>query len=370
MASINEPTFVHFGDHALESLRAFKGQRVLIVTDSFLRTTPLMKTVVGSLGLNVHIFDEVKPDPTTETVGHLVDLALRIDPDVMIAIGGGSPIDAAKGCVLVMAQRDDRPHFVVIPTTCGSGSEVTPYLVLTDDEGTKLAFTDHTTTPDEAILSYAAVETLPASICADTGMDALTHAFEAYLSKTADVFSDTWAIRAIELLSANLVDSVAGNREARSTQLYASTMAGYAFARAGLGIVHSLSHAVGGHFHKPHGRVNAVLLTAVLEFNAGLPSPSSDEELRVVTRLAALAQRLGFAKDTPVESAKAVIDHVAQLRAGVGIPDSISGLGVSETPSPSLLDELAAMAIVDPCTPTNSRSVTPALLTDVLHRAW
>ena len=370
MSVSHNPTAVHFGPTACEALKLYADQSVLIVTDAYLATTPLVADVKARLGRNVHIFDKVTPDPSTQTVAQIYATAKRVNPEVILAIGGGSPIDAAKGGLLALQREGEWPKFVVIPTTCGSGSEVTPFTIITDQHGTKNALITCDLLPERAILTTKAVETLPAHIAAETGMDALTHCLEAYLANRAEIFSDTWALRGMELLFEHLVPSYQGNQESREIQLYASTMAGFAFSEAGLGIVHSLAHAAGARLHLPHGRLNSVLLPKALEFNAGLPNPSSAEELRVVERLAALAARLGFAKQTPVESAYAVIQRVAEIRATLGIADTLTGLGASEAPSPTLIDDLASHALVDPCTSTNPKPVTQADLSEILRTVW
>lgn len=370
MSVSHHPTALHFGPDACEALNEYAGASVLLVTDAFLATTPLVADIVRRLGHKVTIFDGVKPDPTTDTVAQIFKLVKTVKPEVLVAVGGGSPIDATKGALLAMHSNGMYPKFVVIPTTCGSGSEVTPFTIITDMQGTKHALISDELLPERAILTTKAVESLPAHICAETGMDALTHCLEAYLASSADIFADSWALRGMEILFEHLIPSVQGNQESRELQLYASTMAGLAFAEAGLGIVHSLAHAAGARLHLAHGRLNSVLLPKVLEFNAGLPHPTSPEELRVVERLAALATRLGLAKHSPVESAYAIIQRVAEIRATVGIADTLSGLGASEAPSPALIDDLAGHALVDPCTTTNPKPVTAADLSEILRSVW
>ncbi|WP_336251103.1 iron-containing alcohol dehydrogenase family protein, partial [Stomatohabitans albus] len=340
MAVSYHPTAVHMGEDAMDTLTQFSGQRVLIITDAFLATTDLVANAKARLGQHVHIFDGVIPDPTTETVAEIVRMSNQVRPEVVIAIGGGSPIDAAKGGLLAINHNGHSPTFIVIPTTCGSGSEVTPFTIITDQNGTKNALVTDDVLPEIAILTPEAVATLPAHIAAETGMDALTHCFEAYTSTDAQIFSDMWAMHAIELLFTHLVPSYQGNQESREIQLYASTMAGFAFSEAGLGIVHSMAHATGARLHLVHGRINSVLLPRVLAFNAGLPNPSTPEELRVVQRLAAVADHIGIAKQTPVESANAVINRIVEIRQTLGIADTLTGLGASEAPSPALFDDL------------------------------
>lgn len=370
MSICHAPTAVHMGENACDALDVYANRKVLIITDAYLATTPLVADAKRRLGNHVHIFDGVTPDPTTDTVAQITIVARQVQPEVVVAIGGGSPIDAAKGGLFAMHQDGNHPTFVVIPTTCGSGSEVTPFTIITDMYGTKHALVSDDILPDAAILTPKAVASLPAHICADTGMDALTHCLEAYTSSDACIFSDTWALRAMEILFEHLIPSYHEDQESRELQLYASTMAGFAFSAAGLGIVHSMAHATGARAHLAHGRLNAVLLPKVLAFNAGLPNPTSPQELRVVERLAALAARLGLAKGTPVESTRALIDRVIEIRTAIGIADTLSGIGASEAPSPSLFDELASHAIVDPCTSTNPKTVTQADLSAILRDVW
>lgn len=370
MSVSHHPTAVHFGPTACDALKLYANQTILIVTDAFLATTPLVADVKRRLGHKVHVYDAVTPDPSTGTVAAIYAMAKRVQPEVILAVGGGSPIDAAKGGLLALQREGCTPKFAVIPTTCGSGSEVTPFTIITDERGTKNALITCDVLPERTILTTQAVETLPAPIAAETGMDALTHCLEAYTANRAGIFSDTWALRGMELLFEHLVPSYQGDLASREIQLYASTMAGFAFAEAGLGIVHSLAHAAGARLHLPHGRLNSVLLPKVLEFNAGLPHPTSAEELRVVERLAALATRLGLAKQTPVESVYALIQRISEIRATIGIADTLTGLGASEAPSPTLLDDLAANAFIDPCTSTNPKPVTKADLVNLLSIVW
>ena len=268
-------TTIYYGPDSLALLKDLAGRRVLVVTDAFMATTEVMGQVRQMLGgAEVRVFDRVEPNPSIDLISSGFKVLLDFEPEAIVALGGGSPIDTAKAVYKIAIEQGRRPAqgFIVIPTTSGSGSEVTSFAVVSDLKNhTKLPLTSEDMLPDVAILDPEAVRTAPAKVTADTGMDACSHALEAYVAKGASDFSDAVAEKAASLIFEWLPRAYAdgADLEARERLHNASCLAGLAFENAGLGIVHSLSHALGGTFGAPHGRLNAMLMPHVLEFNCG-----------------------------------------------------------------------------------------------------
>ena len=334
---------LYFGSGAIGALKELSGRRVLVVTDSFLANSGLLDRVRLHLTGEVTVFDQVTPDPSVELVARGVQLLREVQPEAIVAFGGGSPMDCAK------AIRWSAGGYVplwAIPTTAGTGSEMTAYAVLTDTgKGLKYPLVDETLLPEYAVLDPSLLEGVPPSVTADTGMDVLTHAAEAYVSPKATPFTDALAEKAFVLAYENLTGAYRGDLERRGAMLYASCMAGMAFNAAGLGICHSLAHALGGRIHMPHGRLNAILLPHVIRFNAANNAANQ--------RYAKLAKLCGL----------------------VGSPRALSGamsrlLTVLKMPATLMADDsgaVAAAALADPCTGTNPRIPTAVELETILR---
>ncbi len=324
---------LYFGTDALGALKELAGKRVLIVTDSFLSSSGLLDRVqVHLAGCDVTVFDRVTPDPSVELVAQGVQLLREVQPEAVIAFGGGSPMDCAKA---VRWSAGGHVPLWAIPTTAGTGSEMTAYAVLTDREkGLKYPLVDETLLPEYAVLDPALLERVPSTVTADTGMDVLTHAAEAYASANATPFTDALAEKAFVLAYENLLEAYRGGTAEKGAMLYASCMAGMAFNVAGLGVCHGLAHALGGRLHMPHGRLNAVLLPHVIRFNAADPWAAK--------RYAKLAKLCGL-----VPSPRALSGVVSRLLTALKMPTTLT---VDDPAS------VAAAALADPCTATNPRA--------------
>ena len=333
------------------------------------------------------IFAEVESDPSFETIKKGVEMMNNFQPDVIIALGGGSPIDAAKGMWLFYEHPDadiegmklkfmdirkrtykfpklgTKAQMVAIPTTSGTGSEVTSFAVITDKEkNKKYPLADYELTPDVAIVDTDLVMSLPKSITADTGMDVLTHALEAYVSNMASDYTDGLAEKAVELVFKNLRDAYndGSNKYAREKMHNSSTIAGMAFTNAFLGVCHSMAHKIGAEFHLPHGRINAILLPYVIKYN-GVDDPTKFvsfpkyEYYVAKHKYAEISRRMNFPAFTDDEGLESLVREVDKLRADVGIPKSFKEAGIDEKEWLAKVDVLADRAFEDQCTSANPR---------------
>ena len=374
---------------ALEELKDKK--RALVVTDPFLFNNGYADQVVDvlhSYGVETDVFYEVEPDPTLKTVKKGVDKLKAFQPDVIIAFGGGSPMDAAK-IMWVMYEHPDvrfedlamrfmdirkriytfpklgvKAQMVAVPTTSGTGSEVTPFAVVTDEEtGVKYPIADYELTPNMAIVDPDLVMDMPARLAAYGGIDALTHALEAYVSLFANEFTNGQALEAIRLLFKYLPSSYRNGKadpKAREKVHYAATMAGIAFANAFLGVCHSMAHKLGAAFHVPHGLANAMLISEVIKYNA-TDTPVKQGTFpqykypQAKMRYAKIADYLGLGGETVDEKVDLLVNAVEDLKAELDIPKTIQAYGVNEADFVGRLDELAEEAFDDQCTPANPR---------------
>ena len=333
------------------------------------------------------IFAEVESDPSFETIKKGVEMMNNFQPDVIIALGGGSPIDAAKGMWLFYEHPDadiegmklkfmdirkrtykfpklgTKAQMVAIPTTSGTGSEVTSFAVITDKEkNKKYPLADYELTPDVAIVDPDLVMSLPKSVTADTGMDVLTHALEAYVSNMASDYTDGLAEKAVELVFKNLRDAYndGSNKYAREKMHNASTIAGMAFTNAFLGVCHSMAHKIGAEFHLPHGRINAILLPYVIKYN-GVDDPTKFvsfpkyEYYIAKHKYAEISRRMNFPAYTDDEGLESLVKEVDKLREDVGIPKSFKEAGIDEKEWLAKVDMLADRAFEDQCTSANPR---------------
>ncbi len=332
------------------------------------------------------IFSDVESDPSFDTIYKGVEMMKEFKPDVIIALGGGSPIDAAKGMWLFYEHPDADPEgmklkfmdirkrtykfpklgtkaqLVAIPTTSGTGSEVTSFAVITDKKNNKkYPLADYELTPDVAIVDPDLVMSLPKSITADTGMDVLTHAIEAYVSNMASDYTDGLAEKAVELVFKNLREAYnhGDNATAREKMHNASTIAGMAFTNAFLGINHSLAHKIGAEFHLPHGRINAILLPYVIRYNSTKPTKFVSfpkyEYFIADQKYADLSRRMNFPAYGNEEGVNSLITEIKKLNADLNIPKSFQEAGINEQEFLEKVDMLADRAFEDQCTTANPR---------------
>lgn len=347
------------------------------------------------------IFSEVEPDPSFDTINKGVKMMNDFKPDVVIAVGGGSPIDAAKGMWLFYEHPEadaegmklkfmdirkrtykfpklgEKAKLVAIPTTSGTGSEVTSFAVITDKQNNKkYPLADYELTPDVAIVDPDLVMTLPQKITADTGMDVLTHAIEAYVSNMASDYTDGLAEKAIELVFKNLREAYnnGSNKFAREKMHNASTIAGMAFTNAFLGINHSIAHKLGAEFHMAHGRLNAILLPYVIRYNASKPTKFVSfpkyEYFIADQKYADISRRMGFPAYTNEEGVNSLISEVKKLNADLGIEKSFKDAGINEEEFLSKIDMLADRAFEDQCTSANPRVPLVTELKEILMDAY
>lgn len=350
---------VYFGSGSLSALEELSGKRVLIVTDAFLAGSGLLDRVRAHLpGCTVEVFDQVTPDPSLALVAQGAKALAEFQPDALVAFGGGSPMDCAKAMAEFgkNLRSGPRPRFYAVPTTAGTGSEVTSFAVLTDTQsGVKYPLVDDALLPDAAILDAALLAGVPPAVTADTGMDVLTHALEAYVAAGSSPFSDALAEKAVVLSYGNLKDAfeTAGESRAKERMLLASCLAGMAFNAAGLGVSHALAHTLGGRFHVPHGRLNALLLPHVIRFNAADPAAAA--------KYGYLAKLCGLAGN-----ARALAGAMDRLRRSLKLPDRLTACGVEEQSFAQALDSIAQAALQDRCAPSNPRTATAEDLKAIL----
>lgn len=364
MKRFNIETAIYFGEGSLEKLRELDNKKILIVCDKFIGTSDILKKVLDKLEkCEVLVFDEIVPDPTIKIVAKGVQLLKREKFDLIIALGGGSSIDGAKAIREYYKRIDENVEidFYAIPTTSGTGSEVTEYSVITNEkESLKYALTNEDLLPTIAILDPELVKSVPKSITADTGMDVLTHAIEAYVSKEASDFTDALAEKAFELVVKNLEKAFADGNDiyAREKMHNASCLAGLAFNAAGLGLTHSLAHMIGGRFHIPHGKINAIILPYVIKFNSDIERKSYlDSENEILKRYQKLGKIAGLNGINPVIGTSNLINYIQRLQKSVGIPKSLKELKIDGSSLLQDVEVVYEIVMKDVCTKTNPKEI-------------
>lgn len=353
-------TKVYLGEASLETLRDMGIKKAFVICDPFMKSSHKVDMVTDLLeeaGAEFSVFAEVVPDPTIAVVSKAIEQMLVCRPDAVIALGGGSAIDTAKAAGLLYSgmSQSERPELIAIPTTSGTGSEVTSFAVISDPEKqAKYPLVDDSMVPDTTLLDPRFTVSVPPHITADTGMDVLTHALEAYVSTDAGDFTDACAEKAIRLVWRYLKTAVedGSSMEAREKMHNASCLAGVAFNGASLGICHSLAHALGGRFHIPHGRSNAMLLCHVIAYNAGLDTPGETAALK---RYVEVANMLGISAGTDKATVHGLIRQIRILMNQIHIPQYITECGVDREEFLEAADGMAQLALDDNCTVTNPR---------------
>jgi alcohol dehydrogenase class IV len=353
----------------LECLTKLTEQKIFVVSDPFLLDTPIFFQLKQALnGKEIKIFSNIQPDPPIEQVVAGIEEMQTFAPQAIVAIGGGSAIDAAKGMKYFynQLQKTAKITFVAIPTTSGTGSEVTSFAVITNkDNGTKYPLVTDEIVPDIAILDANLVKTVPAKITADTGMDVLTHALEAYVSINHDEFADSFIEKAVQLVFEYLpkAHQNGADMEARQQMHIASTLAGLAFNQAGLGLNHGIAHAAGAKFHIPHGRINAILMPEIVAFNA--------TDTTTAKRYANLARLLGASSSVPQSGVQYLIRAIVKLRKTLEMPASLQEYGLSTNLAKEKIltniDEIAINALLDPTTATNPVKPTKQDVINILN---
>ena len=396
MARFTLPRDVYFGQGTLEELKNLGGKRAIVVVGGgTMKRMGFLDRAVQYLkdgGMEVELFEGVEPDPSVETVMRGAEVMRKFQPDWIVAMGGGSPIDAAKAMWVFYEYPDTsfeaiitpfsfpklrtKAHFCAIPSTSGTATEVTAFSVITDyHKGIKYPLADYNITPDIAIVDPELAETMPKKLTAHTGMDAMTHAIEAYVSTVANDYTEQLALHATDMIHDELVHSFAGEKHAREVMHNAQCLAGMAFSNALLGIVHSMAHKTGAAFsggHIIHGCANAMYLPKVIRYNA------KDE--RAAKRYAQIADHLGLGGSTVAEKVDLLIKELRHMNDELEIPQAIKYYGeggvradksiIDEKEFLEKLPEVAKNAIADACTGSNPRIPTQEEMEKLLKACY
>ncbi|MDR2500737.1 MAG: iron-containing alcohol dehydrogenase [Treponema sp.] len=389
MARFTLPRDVYHGKGSLEALKTLKGKKAIVVSGGgSVKKSGQLDKIIGYLkeaGMQVESFEGVEPDPSIETVMKGADAMKKFGPDWIVAVGGGSPIDAAKAMWIFYEYPDitfdkviipfglptlrNKAQFCAISTTSGTATEVTAFSVITDyAKGIKYPLADFNLTPDVAIVDPVMAETMPAKLTAATGMDAITHAVEAYVATCNCDYTDPLALYAAKMISEQLVNSFKGDMQARASMHNAQCLAGMAFSNALLGIVHSMAHKTGAAFsggHIVHGVANAMYLPKVIKYNAKEPVAAK--------RYQDIAKFIGLPAGSPAEGTDALIKHIRKLNDSLGLPQCIKnyeGGIINEKEFLEKLPKVAENAVGDACTGSNPRTITPPVMADLLKACF
>lgn len=374
MQSFNVKPTIYFGVGALENLKDIDTEKILIITDPFMvKCGTINKITDNIVSKNITIFSDIVPDPPIEVIVKGIEEVSRVKPDVIIALGGGSAIDAAKAIMdfskKILSTSDI--EFIAIPTTSGTGSEVTSFSVITDkDKGVKYPLVSEKLLPDKAILDPELVKTVPNFITADTGMDVITHGLEAYVSTKATDFSDALAEKALVLAFKYLLRAYKDgtDMEAREKMHNASCLAGIAFNSASLGINHSIAHVLGGKFHVPHGRTNAILLPYVIEYNANIVGYDNKNLSVAAKKYHNIAKLLGLPANNVRMGVKNLIYEINKLQKAMKMPISLKEANVDLDELKKMRENLGELALKDGCTETNPRIPTKEDIIRIIER--
>ena len=382
MARFTLPRDIYHGKGCLEELKNLKGKKAfLVVGGGSMKRQGFLDKAVHYLkdgGMEVEVFEGVEPDPSVETVMRGAEAMRKFEPDWIVSMGGGSPIDAAKAMwafyeypettfedlitPFSFPELRQKARFAAIPSTSGTATEVTAFSVITNYQtGVKYPLADFNITPDVAIVDPDLVMGLPVKQVAYTGMDALTHAIEAYVSTLNGPFTDPLALQAIEMVLEYLPASYNGNTHAREEMHYAQCLAGMAFSNALLGIVHSMAHKTGAAFstgHIPHGCANAIYLPYVIRYNA--------KDTVAADRYAEIARRMGLEGRSRQALINSLCAKINEFNEKLSIPKTLKEFGINEDEFKEKVDRIAELAVGDACTGSNPREIDPANMAKLL----
>jgi alcohol dehydrogenase class IV len=372
-------TEVLFSEDAINALLDVKDVNAVLITDKFMVDSGMADTILKKLSncKAVSVFSEVVPDPPMDLIERGVNFLSDKDCDVVVSLGGGSSIDAAKAIVYMagkieLAQNPDstkKIKHIALPTTSGTGSEVTQFAVVTDTEkGVKIPLIDESLMPDVAILDPELVKSAPPFITADTGMDVITHALEAYVSETASDCSDCLAEKAVELAFEYLPKAYRNGYDikARDKMHRASCLAGMSFSLVNLGLNHGIAHALGAIFHIPHGRANALVLPYVIEFNADMAREAAKHSNDSAKKYQKLARIIGLPASTPKVGVTNLIAEINRLLKYMDRPMCITECGISLEEFEANREEIIRRALADACTVANPRKVSAEDINKIL----
>lgn len=381
MARFTLPRDIYHGKGSIDVLKTLEGKKAMIVMGGgSMKRFGFLQKIEDNLkeaGMEVTVFDGVESDPSVETVMKGAKAMEEFNPDWIIGLGGGSPIDAAKAMWIFYEHPEfkfekaiipfglpklrNKAKFVAIASTSGTATEVTAFSVITDYKAKiKYPLADFEITPDIAIVDPDLAETMPQKLVAHTGMDAMTHAIEAYVSTSADNFSDPLALKAIEMVRDYIKKSYDGDMDARKEMHDAQCLAGMAFSNVSLGIVHSMAHKIGGVFHVPHGCANAILLPSVIEFNAK----------KAGARFAKIALMLGLEGKEEKELVESLVKLIRDLNNELNIPKTFKEYGIDEGEFLANIKYMSDNAVKDACTQTNPREVNSTDIEKIYKAAF
>ncbi|MGL4847808.1 MAG: iron-containing alcohol dehydrogenase [Clostridium sp.] len=368
MARFTLPRDLYHGKGSLEVLKTIKGKKAMVVVGGgsmkkfgFLDK---VRSYLEEANIEVKVFEGVEPDPSVETVMKGAEEMRKFNPDWIVAMGGGSPIDAAKAMWIFYEYPDftfeeavvpfglpelrQKAKFIAIPSTSGTATEVTAFSVITNyTERIKYPLADFNLTPDIAIVDPDLAQTMPKKLVAHTGMDALTHGIEAYTAALRSNFSDPLAAKGIKMVVDHILDSYNGDTKAREEMHDAQCLVGMAFSNALLGIVHSMAHKTGAVFHIPHGCANAIFLPYVINYN----------RKNCEDRYAALARMLKLEGENDKELTDSLVNMINDLNTKLDIPHTMKEYGVTEEDFKDNLEFIAKNAVLDACTGSNPREI-------------
>ena len=372
-------TEVLFSEDAIDALLEEKDENAVLITDKFMVDSGMADMILKKLSncKEVSVFSEVVPDPPMDLIERGIAFLQDKDCDIVVALGGGSSIDAAKSIVYMAKKIEEKQNpdnqkkikLIALPTTSGTGSEVTQFAVVTDSKtGVKIPLIDESLMPDIAILDPELVKSAPPFITADTGMDVITHALEAYVSETASDCSDCLAEKAAELAFEFLPRAYRNGYDikARDKMHRASCLAGMAFNLVNLGVNHGIAHALGAIFHIPHGRANALVLPYVIEFNADMAREGAKHSNDAAKKYQKMARIVGLPAPTPKVGVANLIAEIQRLLKYMDRPQCMSECGVSVEEFNKHREEIVRRALADACTQAHPRKVTAEDINKIL----